>query len=106
MSGPDVRKNLQVRQPGIEGYDEADKNGWPDPLVDPSNPLRMEVTNGSNGEQRNFDPLSTDGQDQLSLTEGRAYVNTGDMEAQGGHGNKLKTSQQNAEDHSTGESGD
>lgn len=97
--GPDLRKNLQVRQPGIEGYDDADKNGWPEPLVDPSNPLKMAVTMGSNGEQRNFEAMATDGQDQLSLTEGSSVIKTGDMEDQGGHGNKLRTSQQNAGDH-------
>lgn len=104
--GPDNRKNLQVRQPGIEGYDNADANGWPEPLVDPSNPLRMVVTNGSNGEQSNFDPIATAGQDQLSLTEGSSKIATGNMEDQGGHGNKLQTSQQNVGDHSTAESGD
>lgn len=103
---PDNRPNLQVRQPGIEGYEVADKNGWPDPLVSPLNPLKMVVTNGQNGSQKNFDPTSTAGQDQLSLTEGKAVVNTGNMEDQGGHGNKFQTSQQNAGDHATAESGD
>lgn len=95
---PDNRKNVQVAQPGIEGYDTADKNGWPTPLVSPLDPLKVTVTNGSNGEQKNIQAMSTDGQDKLSLSEGRAYVNTGNMESQGGHGNKFQTSQQNAGD--------
>lgn len=106
MADPNLRKNLQVHQPGIEGDDVNDGNGWPSPLSDPSNPLKMAVTNGSSGEQRNFDPTSTAGQNQLSLAEGSSAANTGDMEAQGGHGDKLKTSQQNEQDHSTAESGD
>jgi hypothetical protein len=106
MNGPDLRKNLQVNQPGIQGNEVNDDNGWPTPLTDPSNPLKMAVTSGSNGEQRNFDPVATAGQDQLSLSEGSSKIKTGDMEAQGGHSDKFKTSQQNADDHSTGESGD
>lgn len=100
---PDNKRNLQIRQPGIEGYDVDDKNGWPTPLTDPSNPLRMKVTNGSNGTLSNFDPTSTSGQAGLSLPEGKSTVNTGNMETQGGHGNKLQTSQQNAGDHSQSE---
>lgn len=97
---PDNRNNLQVRQPHIEGYEKADKNGWPDPLVDPSSPLKMKVTNGSNGEQIAKTLMATAGQDQLSLAEGRSYVNTGDMQDQGGHGDKFKTSQMNPPEHS------
>lgn len=100
---PDNRETLQVNQPDIINLPE---NNWPSPLVDPSNKLKMKVTNGASGEQKNFDPVSTDGQDKLSLTEGRAKVDTGDMLNQGGHGNKLQTSQQNAGDHATAESGD
>ncbi len=103
---PDNRKNLQVRQPGIEGYDVADKNGWPTPLVDPSNPLRVAVVNGSNGEQKNFDPITTSQQraGEHSLDGGQSKVSKGDYEDQGGHGTKTKTSQQNAGDHHTPES--
>lgn len=105
---PDNRPNVQVRQPHIEGYETADKNGWPTPLVDPSNPLKVKVTNGSNGSQSNKTLMATDGQDQLSLTEGSSAIKTGDMTDQGGHGNKWQTSQQNAGDHSEieGEQGD
>lgn len=98
---PDNRETLQVNQPDIINLPE---NNWPDPLVDPSSKLRMVVTNGKNGEQSSKQILATDGQEKLSLAEGKAYVNTGNMEEQGGHGNKFKTSQQNAEDHSTPES--
>ncbi len=97
--GPDVRRNLQVNQDGIQGNEEVDKNGWPTPLCDPSNPLKLTVTNGSNGEQRNFDPTSTDGQDQLSLTEGRSSAGA-TQAVQGGHSNKLRTSQMNPPNHS------
>lgn len=100
---PDNRKNLQVAQPGIEGYEVADKNGWPDPLVSPLNPLRVAVTNGQSGTQKNFDPTSTSRQKELSLAEGQVPANTGNMLDQGGHRNKLQTSQQNAGDHSESE---
>lgn len=97
---PDNRVNLQIHQPGIEGDDVNDGNGWPKPLVSPLDPLKMTVTNGKNGTQRNFDPVSTSRQNDLSLSEGRSSVATGNMLDQGGHGNKLRTSQQNASDHS------
>lgn len=95
---PDNRINLQVPQPGIEGYGVDDKNGWPDPLSSPLNPLKMAVTNGSNGEQKNFDPVATAGQDQLSLTEGKVGVST--TAVQGGNQDKFKTSQMNPPNHS------
>lgn len=95
---PDNRVNLQINQPGIEGNDVNDKNGWPVPLTDPSSPLKMAVTNGSNGEQRNFDPVATKGQDQLSLTEGKVGVST--MASQGDNSDKFKTSQMNPPNHS------
>lgn len=98
---PDNRETIQVNQPNIINLPE---NNWPDPLVDPSNKLKVVVTNGQSGSQRNFDPVSTAGQDQLSLSEGNSNISTGNMLDQGGHGNKLRTSQQNAEDHSTPES--
>ena len=92
---PDNRPSMQVNQPDIINVPETN---WPEPLVDPSSKLKMKVTNGSNGEQRNFQAMKCDGQDQLSLTEGSSDIKTGDQEAQGGHGNKLQTSQQNAGD--------
>lgn len=100
---PDNRPSVQVNQPDIINVPETN---WPKPLVDPSNKLRVEVTNGSNGEQRSFQAMSTEGQDKLSLSEGSSAIKTGDMQGQGGHGNKLKTSQQNAGDHNTAEPGD
>lgn len=97
---PDNRVNLQSNQPGIEGQRLSDENGWPSPLTDPSSPLKVAVTNGSNGSQKNFDPVSTSRQNELSLAEGSSSAKTGDMAEQGGHGNKEKTSQQNISDHS------
>lgn len=94
---PDNRPSMQVNQPDIINVPETN---WPDPLVDPSSKLKMKVTHGSNGSQSSKNIMATDGQDQLSLAEGRSYVNTGNMEDQGSHGDKLKTSQQNAGDHS------
>ena len=86
---PDNRRNLQVNQPGIQGNEELDKNGWPTPLCDPSNPVKMAVVNGSNGEQKNFDPTSTSKQDvpEAGIT-----------------GKYLHTSQQKAGEHHTPES--
>lgn len=106
MGKPDLRRNLQVNQPGIEGNDVNDNNGWPTPLTDRSSLLKMKVTNGLNGEQKDFKAMSTSTQNELSLAEGSSAIKTGDMQAQGGHGDKLKTSQQNAGDHHTAESGD
>ena len=103
---PDNRRNLQINQPGIQGNETVDKNGWPTPLTDPSNPLRVKVTNGSNGEQRNFDPVTTSQQRAAGhhAPEGGDLQHKGNDADQGGHGNKLKTSQQNAGDHHTPES--
>lgn len=101
---PDNRETLQVNQPDIINLPETN---WPDPLVDPSSKLKMVVTTGGNGTQKNFDPVSTSIQDQLSLAEGQPVkVNMGNMEEQGSHANKFQTSQQNADDHATAESGD
>lgn len=102
---PDNRETVQVNQPDIINPPE---NNWPDPLVDPSNKLKVVVTNGSNGSQSNKDLVSTSQQDagEHQLTEGKYTASTGNMEDQGGHSNKLETSQQNVEDHSTTESGD
>lgn len=97
---PDNRPSVQVNQPDIINVPETN---WPEPLVDASNKLKVAVTNGSNGEQRNFQAMATAGQDQLSLSEGNSAIKTGNMEEQGGHGDKLKTSQQNAGDHQTAE---
>ena len=94
---PDNRPSMQVNQPDIINVPETN---WPSPLVDPSSKLKMKVTNGSNGSQRNFQAMKTDGQDKLSLTEGSSAIKTGDQLNQGSHGNKLHTSQQNAGDHS------
>ncbi len=99
---PDNRETLQVNQPNIINTPE---NNWPDPLVDPSSKLKMAVTNGSAGSQNNFDPISTSQQDSRghSLSEGSPAINKGNYLDQGGHGNKLQTSQQNAGDHQTAE---
>lgn len=96
---PDNRDNVQVKQPGIEGYETADKNGWPDPLVSPLNPLTVKVTNGQSGTQSNKDIISTDGQEKLSLAEGRGSAGP-TLFSQGGHDDKLKTSQMNPPNHS------
>lgn len=102
---PDLRRNLQVNQPGIVGNEVNDKNGWPTPLTDPSNPLKMAVTNGSNGEQRNFDPTSTSQQNKSEHSApGGRHGSPGNQLDQGGHSDKLKTSQQNSGDHHTPES--
>jgi len=97
----DVRRNLQVSQPGIEGDEVTDGNGWPKPLTDPSSRLKMAVTTGSNGSQRNFDPTSTSQQDadEHHLTEGSNSAKATTAK-QGGHANKLKTSQMNPPNHS------
>lgn len=94
---PDNRETVQVNQPNVINLPE---NNWPDPLVDPSNKLRVAVTNGSNGTQMNKDITSTVGQDQLSLTEGKYKGQIGDQLDQGSHSNPLITSQQAAGDHS------
>jgi len=97
---PDNRRSLQVNQPNVINLPD---NNWPEPLTDASNPLKMVVTSGGNGTQKNFDPVSTSNQKELSLAEGKSSVGTGDMSNQGGHSDKLKTSQQNAGDHHTPE---
>lgn len=102
---PDNRPSVQVNQPDIINVPETN---WPSPLVDPSSKLKVKVTNGSNGSQSNKTLMATEGQDQLSLAEGKYKGEIGDQLDQGGHGNKLQTSQQNASDHSEteGEQGD
>lgn len=66
---PDNRETVQVNQPDIINLPETN---WPDPLVDPSNKLRVAVTNGSNGTQTNKDLVSTSQQDagEHQLAEG------------------------------------
>lgn len=100
---PDNRRSLQVNQPNVINLPD---NNWPEPLTDPSNPLKMTVTNGGNGTQKNFDPISTSQQDLGAhhKAEGRYKGSIGDQLQQGSHSNKLKTSQQNADDHSSPES--
>lgn len=100
---PDNRETLQVNQPNVINIPE---NNWPEPLVDPSNKLRVAVTHGSSGTQTNKDLVSTSQQraGEHQLTEGKYKAATGDMQSQGGHGNKWETSQQNAEDISSPES--
>lgn len=100
----DNRPSVQVNQPDIINVPETN---WPDPLVDPSNKLKVVVTNGSNGSQRDFKAMSTSQQDagEHQLTEGKNSPGPGDV-TQGGHGNKLFTSQQNADDHHKAEGGD
>lgn len=44
MKGNPHRKNLQVKQPGIQ-Y-EPEGNGWPTPLTDQSNPVTHKFTVG------------------------------------------------------------
>lgn len=68
----DLRKNLQVKQPNMEYPPEG--NGWPEPLTSPSNPLRIGVTNGKNGESTMNDGVQTSqqkkGEHHLGETEG------------------------------------
>lgn len=99
---PDNRETVQVNQPDIINLPE---NNWPDPLTDPSNKLKVVVSSGGNGTQTNKDITSTSQQDRGAhqLSEGHEVISTGNMEDQGNHGNKLQTSQQNAQDHSTAE---
>lgn len=71
---PDNRKNLQVHQPTLQGDDANDGNGWPEPLTDPSSPLKMVVSSGSRGSQNGFQAMSTSRQNDVSLPEGRSSV--------------------------------
>lgn len=101
---PDNRPSVQVNQPDIINSPETN---WPTPLVDPSGKLKVAVTNGSNGSQRDFKAMSTSQQDagEHHLSEGKP--NSGATnDGQGGHSDKLKTSQQNAGDHQTAEGAD
>lgn len=87
---PDNRPSIQVNQPDIINIPETN---WPTPLADPSSQLKVKVTHGSNGSQEMKTLMATDGQDQLSLAEGRSSVDKGNYAEQGGHGDKFKTSQ-------------
>lgn len=92
---PDNRPSIQVNQPDIINIPETN---WPTPLADPASQLKVKVTHGSNGSQEMRTIMATKGQDQLSLAEGVAKVDTGNMLEQGGHKDKFKTSQMNSSD--------
>jgi hypothetical protein len=92
---PDNRPSMQINQPDIINVPETN---WPDPLVNPASKLKMKVTNGSNGESIKKTLMATVGQDKLSLSEGSSDVKTGNMNEQGGHKDKFKTSQMNSPD--------
>lgn len=47
MADNEHRKSLNAKQPGIEYGPEG--NGWPEPLTDPSDPIRYEKTEGKSG---------------------------------------------------------
>lgn len=64
---PDLRKNLQVKQPNV-AY-EPEGNGWPEPLTDSGPAIRQVINDGKNGESRMNDGLKTS-QDKWSTPEG------------------------------------
>lgn len=99
---PDNRETLQVNQPDIINLPE---NNWPEPLADPSNKLKMVVTNGGSGTQTNKDLVSTSQQDagEHQLAEGQKSGGPNVTIAQGDHSNDLKTSQMNPPNHSAPE---
>lgn len=39
-----IRKSLQMNQPGVEPMPEG--SGWPEPLTDPSDPIKFGMTDG------------------------------------------------------------
>lgn len=96
----DRADNLQVNQPNII---TPPSTNWPDPLVDPSSQLKVKVTHGSSGEQRNFQAMSTSQQDnrEHALAEGDVGRGGDGAASQGGNANKWETSQQNAGEHAT-----
>lgn len=103
---PDNRETLQVNQPNVINLPE---NNWPDPLVDPSNKLKMVVTEGNNGSQTNKDLKSTSQQDagEHQLAEGKGGPTSSPNSATdtgGGRGNFDMTSQEKRDEHSTPES--
>jgi hypothetical protein len=69
----DNRRNLQVGQPGIEGNETVDNNGWPTPLNDRTNTLKVVITDGKRGQTKDFRAMSTSGQGELSLPEGHSH---------------------------------
>ena len=96
MDKPKLRDNLQVKQPHI-AY-EPEGNGWPEPLTDPSDPIRQKVTVGNNGETKNITPIATSQQKETGhhLDEGGQTPAVG--KAQG-----LPTSQQKSGEYSLAE---
>lgn len=52
----DRRKNLQLNQQNIEPMPEG--NGWPKPLTDPSDQLRIAPTEGKSGSSESRDVAS------------------------------------------------
>lgn len=71
---PDNRRNLQVNQTGLKGNEQVDENGWPTPLSDQSNPLRLVVRDGSRGSINEFKAMTTSRQGDVSIPEGRSKV--------------------------------
>lgn len=108
--GPDVLKNLQAKQDGLEGQEAAENMGWPGELSDPSSPLGLGVTNGSNGEQNNMDIIATSqqkrGEHHLAEGKGDKGGTNTSSDNGGGRGEWNKTSQQKRDEHATPESGD
>ena len=71
---PDVRRNLQVKQPNVEFPPEG--NGWPVDLNDQSSPMRISVKVGKNGEGSMKDIVSTSQQ-----REGNHHIPEGKYQA-------------------------
>lgn len=103
---PDNADNLQVNQPNVINI--ASTN-WPEPLTDPSNKLKMTVTDGTNGSQSNKDLVSTSQQDEKGhqLAEGYGGPSSSPNSATsdgGGRASFDMTSQEKRDEHSTPES--
>lgn len=64
-----TRRNLQTAQ-GFAGEKSVDANGWPEPLTDSGPPIKLVVTMGQSGSQKDFQALSTSSKGELSLPEG------------------------------------
>lgn len=60
---PDTRRNLMTNQPYTTNMPEG--NGWPEPLVDDSDQLRIQVLDGKNGERIMDDGLKTSQQKEM-----------------------------------------
>lgn len=75
----DLKRNLQVNQPNVTELPEG--NGWPEPLGENSNPLRMKVTNGRNGESSMGPKIATSqqgrGEHHTPETEGSSGNTSG-----------------------------